>query len=163
MPNFTAYVEQIQPNGDIILIKKIYGSQYEIENLPNGNILLKIRPPVEITVPQDLHDYNFTKSSIEYCNFPKRTYAGILKLVYSKINDGMTIILSSTNPRRITTIEKINHGYKWYPDLGISVQGANANNTIKEILTQCIANDIELSVKITLENGNKIHVFHHPN
>lgn len=167
--NFTAfigYIEQIQPNGDILLVKKIYDiglqSDYRRENLPNGNILLTIRPQVEITDPQDLDNHDLTRSNIIDCNFPKKTFRGILDSIYSEINDGMTIILSSTNPRRIKTIEKNDQGYKWYSDLGISVQGADANNTIKEILTQCIANDIELSVKISLENGTRVHVAHHP-
>jgi hypothetical protein len=160
--NFIAYLEQIQPNGDVLLIKKTYDigiqSEYERENLPNGDIILKIREETVISDPQDLSDHNFTKSNIMSCNFPKRSYKGILYLIYSRINDGMTIILSSSTPRRIKTIEKNDQGFKWFPDLGISIQGDNANNIIKEILTQCVANDIELSMKITLESGIRVHI-----
>lgn len=162
--DFIAYIEEIQPNGDILLVKKIYDigiqSEYKREDHPNGDILLKIISHTVITDPQDLIDYYFTRSNINHCNFPKRTFKGILELIYAEINDGMTIILSSAAPRRIKTVEKNDQGYKWLPELGISVQEDNANNTIKEILTQCIANNIELSMKITLENGTRVHVFY---
>ncbi len=43
-------------------------------------------------------------------------------------------------------------------DLGISVQGADANRCLHEIINQCHINNIHITILIRLMNGSRIEI-----
>lgn len=142
-----------QENGDIILTKKIIDiNMYDIEEHDDNIILKKRKINVNIN---DLKQYNFKKSLILECyidgeKMKKNKYKPILIYVYNKINDGSKII-KNTKLKIITTKKQI-EGFRYYKNLGISVQGINGKNCLFEILYQCKLNNINIQMKIKLQD-----------
>ena len=142
--------------GDNILLKKQYidFSIYEVEFMENNDILLK--PLILISDIIKLKNYDFKKSIVQSCVINnieltiKLKYNKILHNIYELIGDGTKIIINSN--LNIKTIKKNDCGFKYYKNLGISIQSVDAYNCLKEILTQCIANKINILLKIKLEN-----------
>ncbi len=148
------YIEQKQNNGDILLVKKnLYIDEYICKRQPNGDILLK---KVTIIDPDDIYKYDFKGSKIQHVRFNRSSELlkpGFKKLyeeVHKQIGDGVQIIRHSV--LSIKTIEYTTKGYCWYPDLGISIQGVDANKALKETVTQCRQNDINLEITILIDD-----------
>jgi len=142
-------------NNDILLEKvEININDYIIENLENGNKLLKKR--ITITVINDIKKYNFSNSIILSCtlnNIPVSIlkYSNIMKNIYDLINDGTTIIKNTI--MNIKTIEINISGFHYYKNLGISIQSADSNKTLLEIIKQCTSNNIFIDMEIKLNNN----------
>ena len=140
-------------NGDIILTPiNIDLTKYDKQPLDNGKLILKYRNPIEVSI-SELHNYEFKGSSIHKCiinnnitNYTK--YRHILNRVYYMIGDGSYIIKNTT--LNIKTINRNDSGFIYHPELGISIQGADVTNTLKEILIQCKKNSIQIQLYITL-------------
>ena len=56
------------------------------------------------------------------------------------------------------TIKKEDEGFYYLDNIGISVQRAESNKCVCEIINQCIENEIELSMKIKLINDITINI-----
>jgi len=76
----------------------------------------------------------------------KLNYKSILTDIYGLIEDSKKIITYSQI--NIKTIKKIDEGFYFLDQLGISVQGADANKCINEIISQCVKNKIKISFEI---------------
>ena len=133
---------------------------YKYNKLTNGDILLekllltKING-VNISDIADLKNYNFTKSTILSCsinntNIIKLKNKPILKYIYELINDGAKIIKQTK--LNIKTIKKQDEGFYYLENLGISIQGADSNKCLLEIVNQCIENEISLKMQIKLDD-----------
>jgi hypothetical protein len=154
------YIDHVQDNGNILLVKSNYvAGKYEMIKLQNGDIMLKCINQIVINSVEGLANYNFKHSHVLECSIINNsTFKSILESIYMKIGCGTSIIQFSSAPSGIKTIEKNDQGYKYMPDLGISVRGLDANNIIKEIFTQCINHSIEITLIITLLSNDIIRV-----
>ncbi len=145
-------------NGDILLEKKfIDTNKYDISYESNGNILLKkkIEKDIIISNLKDLKKYDFTKSIISDCiindiKINTLKYKPILEKIYNLINNGVSIIKKTK--LNIKTIKKTNDGFYYLKNIGISVQSTSSNQSITEIINQCIENNINISMKIKLNS-----------
>jgi len=149
-------------NGDILLHKIIINTiNYTIINKENGDKLLKKTAHINITDIKDIKEYDFKKSIILEClldnkEFSKLEYKSILEQIYKLINDGTRIIKNTK--LNIKTLKKEDEGFYYLDNIGISVQGADSNKCLLEIINQCIENEIELSIKIKLINEITIKI-----
>jgi len=148
-------------NGDLLLERIIIDNKkYTIINKNNGDILLQKN--TFITDIKDIQNYNFCKSVILDCkiddnNCTKLKYRSILDEIYNIINDGTTIIKNTK--LNIKTIIKEDEGFRYLDNIGISVQGAESNKCLLEIINQCIENKINIYLKIKLVDENIIDIF----
>jgi hypothetical protein len=86
----------------------------------------------------------------------KLKYKSILENIYKIINDGIKIIKNSK--LNIKTINKLDEGFYYLEDLGISIQGVDSNKCLLEIINQCIENEISLIMKIKLNDETNINI-----
>jgi hypothetical protein len=149
-------------NGNITLEKIVIDyNKYNIINEKNGNITLEKKIAINIIDIKELKNYDFKKSIILNCLindelFNKFKYNQILKQIYNIINDGVKIIKKTK--LNIKTIKKLDEGYYYLDNIGISIQGADSNKYILEIFNQYIENNIKLSLEIMLINNIKINI-----
>jgi hypothetical protein len=149
-------------NGDILLEKVVLdNTNYTIINKNNGDKILKKITAINITDINDIKKYDFRKSNILSCllendEMIKLKYKSILENIYKIINDGTKIIkISKLN---IKTIKKLDEGFYYLEDLGISIQGVDSNKCLLEIINQCIENEISLIMKIKLNDETNINI-----
>ena len=149
-------------NGDILLEKVVLdNTNYTIVNKNNGDKILKKITTVNITGINDIKKYDFRKSNILSCllnddEITKLKYKSILENIYKIINDGTKIIKNSK--LNIKTINKLDEGFYYLEDLGISIQGVDSNKCLLEIINQCIENEISLIMKIKLNDETNINI-----
>lgn len=149
-------------NGDILLEKVILdNTNYTIINKNNGDKILKKITTVNITDINDIKKYDFRKSNILSClldndEIIKLKYKSVLENIYKIINDGTKIIKNSK--LNIKTIKKLDEGFYYLEDLGISIQGVDSNKCLLEIINQCIENEISLIMKIKLNDETNINI-----
>jgi hypothetical protein len=149
-------------NGDILLEKVVLdNTNYTIINKNNGDKILKKITTVNITDINDIKKYDFRKSNILSClldndEIIKLKYKSILENIYKIINDGTKIIKNSK--LNIKTIKKLDEGFYYLEDLGISIQGVDSNKCLLEIINQCIENEISLIMKIKLNDETNINI-----
>ena len=103
-----------------------------------------------------IKSYNFTKSECTYCKIKDTElevlkYKPIIVYIYSIINDGSRIIKNTVLNIKTTNLNA--NGFTYSEELGISVQGAEANKCVEEIIKQCTSNYISYDIKITLLTG----------
>jgi hypothetical protein len=149
-------------NGDILLEKVVLdNTNYTIVNKNNGDKILKKITTVNITGINDIKKYDFRKSNILSCllnddEITKLKYKSILENIYKIINDGTKIIKNSK--LNVKTINKLDEGFYYLEDLGISIQGVDSNKCLLEIINQCIENEISLIMKIKLNDETDINI-----
>ncbi len=149
-------------NGDILLEKvALDNTNYTITHKNNGDKLLKKITSVNISDFNDIKKYDFRKSTIlssllDDEEITKLKYKSILENIYKIINDGTKIIKNSK--LNIKTIKKIDEGFYYLEDLGISIQGVDSNKCLLEIINQCIENEISLIMKIKLNDETNINI-----
>ena len=149
-------------NGNILLEKIILDdTNYAITNKNNGDKLLQKITSINITDINNIKKYDFRKSNILSCllddnEIIKLKYKSILENIYKIINDGTKIIKNSK--LNIKTIKKLDEGFYYLEDLGISIQGVDSNKCLLEILNQCIENEISLIMKIKLNDETNINI-----
>ena len=151
-------------NGNILLKKIILDyNNYVIKTHKNGNILLKKRQKIYLSSIDEILEYNFSNSNILECiisidnkqlKFNKLTYKCILNSIFIHINDGKDIINNSI--LNIKTIPKYDEGFYYIKSLGISIQRADLNTWIKEMLTQCYYNNLKTYMEINLKSKKKL-------
>ena len=54
--------------------------------------------------------------------------------------------------------EKNNNGYKYNKELGMSIQGVDANTCIYEIMLQCLLHNYDIEMLVELETKKQIKV-----
>ncbi len=138
---------------------KINNIDYQIYPQNNGKLILK--PLQIINNLDDLNMFNFCNSQIIYCKinndeYHTHKYRTILNEIYEIIDDG-TVIIKNTC-LNIKTIRYTDNGFYYLKDLGISVQGVDANKCLYEIINQCIENNINLKINIKLNDNKLINV-----
>jgi hypothetical protein len=109
----------------------------------------------------DIKQYNFRKSTILSCRvnniiLDNLRYMTICRYLYDIINNSNKIINNTT--LKIITDKKNQNGWRYIEKYNISFQSVNANKTMLEIYTQCIKNNIKLSIQIRLSNSNIISI-----
>jgi len=109
----------------------------------------------------ELRKFDFANSIIIYAKindieFDKLKYRSILNYVYSIISDEVVIIKNSLLNIKIG--QKDDDGFNYLENLKISVQGVDSNKCIKEIINQCIENEISINLKIQLNDFRYITI-----
>lgn len=146
----------------MLLISNIIDiTNFIVETLDNGNILLKKIPCITITKLRNIKNYNWTKSTILECYiqnklFAKFKYNSILEKIYEIIGCGTTTIKNTK--LNIKTIKKETEGFFYINSLGISLQRVDSNKNIYKIVSQSIENNISIKIKIKLKNKTIINV-----
>ena len=114
----------------------------------------------------NIENYVFTSSKILECNLNNNIiirlkYKHIIESIYDILNDRSLIMKNTV--LNIQKGQKTNHGYTYNKNLDISIQRVDANKCIKEIVKQCTINNINISMKIKLKNGDVVHFNHTSN
>ena len=133
---------------------------YDIYPQENGELLLRPKM-IQINNLDKLAQYDFCNSNIVSCKINndilnKNKYKSILNDIYKIINSGTKIIKNTT--LNIKTIEYNHRGFYYLEELGISIQGVDANKCLYEIVNQCKKNNINLDIKIKLSDNKLINV-----
>lgn len=138
-----------------ITIQNIHGYTQQIIN---GNLVLtRIIPFVdEATLFQkkDLTGSNILECKLNNINIDIKKYKKLLINLYS-ITDMETILQNTT--LNISQEEIYNKGFKYYRNLGISIQGADAKRTLKEIINIIKIKNFSMELKIKLKNDEVIN------
>ena len=105
--------------------------------------------------------FDFTKSKIIFGKINekiliKNNFKSLVEMIYYQINNVDNIL--ENNKIQIEKGFKEDKGFYYLTKLDISVQGADANNCIKESLIQCLKNNIMVVVKIKLSTMKTINI-----
>jgi hypothetical protein len=82
----------------------------------------------------------------------KYKYNPILIEVYKLINNKLSIDKGKSKMVKIIDKQKIDQGYYYLENIGISFQALEAIKCLTEIITQCIYNKYKLLMEIELKN-----------
>jgi len=144
---------------NIIRIPNINNYHQAIIN--NELILTRIYNYISI---DELLDSNLSNSKINYCIITDidgeiisntNKYFRILIDIYKSLS--ASFILQNTTFNIKLTNENGNKGYRWCPEINMSVQGKDANDTLKEIIKMINLNNYKIDIEIELLNGTKIN------
>ena len=142
---------------NIIRIPNINNYRQSIFN--NELILTPIYNYISIDV---LLDLNLTNSKINYCIITdidekiisnSNKYFRILIDIYKSLS--ASFILQNTTFNIKLTNEDGNKGYKWCPEINMSVQRKDSNGTLKEIIKMITLNNYKIDIEIELADGTK--------
>ena len=131
---------------------------YNIQKDSTIHLVLHLRGGNKDSIIEEYED-DYTHSNVMVFKINNKNvnnelkYKSILTNIYDEINNGFQIIKNTTF-KDIKTIKKENKGYYYLENIGISVRFKNSNDTINEIINQCINNNIKLYMKIKLYNYN---------
>jgi len=106
---------------------------------------------------EKIKSYDFGYSECTYCKIKDTKlevlkYMTIIKHIYSIINNGPRIIKNTVLNIKTSNLKAT--GFTYSEELGISVQGADANKCVKEIILQCTSNHINYDIRIELYTGD---------
>ena len=160
-------VEQLDENTIKLTKLNINKDNYDEKKLDNGDILLVKKQKIIITGFFEFNNiknqYSFNNSNIISCSInqecivDKLKYKSILNYIYSNlIKDGVKIIKHSV--LNISTIKKQTEDFYYIEDLGISIQGVDANRCLYEIINQCSLNNIHITILIGLVDDTRIEI-----
>lgn len=142
---------------DVIRIPNI--EHYSMEIIEG---VLICTPKKRTITEDDLCKISFTSSSILDCTVRqrdklisnKKKYMSVLLDIWKSMPT--TRILHKTTFNMKTTNENMN-GYKWRPEIQLSVQGKDANQTMKEIIHMVNINHYGIDISIKTHTGEIIH------
>lgn len=141
-------------------LQQININDYNIVQLENGDFLLQRK---NVVTYEQLSNYNLSFSTITNCiingnTTTKDNYSSILREIYLMIGSGTKIILDTNFKigNGIETGDRRDFHYNYIPELSISIRYCNANTTTKEILNQCLKNNITIEIEVTLQDGSNI-------
>ena len=126
------------------------------QQIINGNLILtRIIPFInEATLfQQNLIGSTIIECKINNVNNNIRKYKKLLIYLYST-TDTETILQNTT--LNISREEECLKGFKYYTNLGISIQGADARRTLKEIINIVQIKNYSMELKIKLNNDEVI-------
>ena len=104
---------------------------------------------------------SFSKSKIQKCaindiiHIELKKYNQILLHIYSLIDK--KIILNNTK-LNIKTEEKRDRGFAYHQNIGLSIQRAESNKTMSEILNMCKIQDIKLDLEILMLDNSIFNI-----
>jgi hypothetical protein len=126
------------------------------QQIINGNLVLtRIIPFInEATLFQkNLRGSTITECKINNVNNDIHKYKKILIYLYST-TDTVTILQNTT--LHILQEEIHDRGFRYYTNLGLSIQGADARRTLKEIINIIQIKNYSMELKIKLNNDEVI-------
>lgn len=140
---------------DIIRIPDI--NKYNI-TIENNELILTPIVKYRIVSEIDIENINLCSSTIMNCNIMnneeiisnKTKYISILIDIFKSLP--IQQIVQNTSINIILKDEKGNKGYKFYPELNISIQNKDANGTMKEIIKFVKLNNYKIEIYIKLNN-----------
>ena len=127
---------------------------------------LVLTPIYNYITLDELLDKNLTNSKINYCIITDADadnevisnsikYCKILIDIYKYLP--ASFILQNTTFNIKLTNENGNRGYIWCPEINMSVQNKNSNETFKEIIKMITLNNYKIDIGIELSNNTKIN------
>lgn len=167
--NIEEYTQQII-NGSLVLIRTIPNIEKFTQQIVNGSLVLTTsNPNIEEFAPQidaphldedALFSKDFGNSKIIECKINNidiinRKYIKIIRYLYSFMN--RETILQNTK-LNILREEKNDDGFKYYPKLGISIQGINSKLCLREIINIIKIQRYNINIKIKLQNNEIVCV-----
>lgn len=104
---------------------------------------------------KELLKYDFKHSTIQSCEINNKKldftkYKPIIFYLYRILNN-TDLIFENTN-LNIKSEKKEDKGFDYLEELNISIQGVDSNKAIKEIYNMSKLGNIEINIKIKLEN-----------
>ncbi len=127
------------------------------QQIINGNLVLtRIFPAIDEV---KLFQKDLRGSVIIYCrindiDIDARKYKKLLIYLYS--NTDIATILQNT-ALNISRQERYDKGFEYYKQLGISIQGADARRTLREIINIIKIKKYSMGLKIKLKDDEIIH------
>jgi hypothetical protein len=121
---------------------------------------IKIMENIELKIEKILKN-SFSKSKIQKCTINDiihvelKKYNQILLHIYSLIDK--KIILNNTK-LNIKTEEKRDRGFVYHQNIGLSIQGADSNKTMSEILNMCKIQNIKLDLEILMLDNSIFNI-----
>lgn len=159
---FSFYSKSLLDDGNVLLKnEQITISDYDINILPNGDILIKKKVDV-VDILTNENNISLKHSQILSCRIQGTEvteglkYNTILRKVYEHINDGAKII--RTTQLNIQTGKIIGKGFHYIDTLGVSVQNVDADKACIEIFNQAKGNGIEIAMKAKLADNSIITI-----
>ena len=137
----------------------IQNIQEYTQQIVNGNLILtRILPFVdEATLFQkNLRGSTILECKINGVNNNIKKYKKLLINLYSTTD--METILQNTI-LNISQQEIYDKGFEYYANLGVSIQGADARRTLKEIINIIKIKNDNMELKIKLKNDNEVIYF----
>ena len=108
----------------------------------------------ETLLNKDLRNSNIKECKINGISNNSNKYNKLLLFLYSDMEKQVIKDHSILN----NSEEEINErGYKYYENLGLSIQGADAKTTLKEIINISKIKNCEIELKIRLNNNEYIY------
>jgi hypothetical protein len=143
-------------------------NDYKVEISNNEIVLTPIPREIKnyIINEEELFENNFTNSKINYCIIKDNHNDNIINIgincpyisclidLYKIIPTN--IILQNTLFNILLT-EENEKGYRYYPEIKLSIQRRDSNATIKEIIKMVRINLFEIDIAIKLLNGDDIY------
>jgi hypothetical protein len=126
------------------------------QQIINGNLVLtRITPFIDeaILFQKNLRGSTITECKINNVNNDIHKYHKLLINLYSTI-DIETILQNTT--LHILQEEIHDRGFRYYTNLGVSIQGADARRTLKEIINIIKIKNYSMELKIKLKNDDII-------
>ena len=129
---------------------------YRLQFIDGNLILERIIPFIdeETLLNKDLSYSNIRECKINGINNNSNRYNTLLLFLYSDMEKQSLLNHTILNIRE----EEINRrGFKYYENLGLSIQGADAKTTLKEIINISKIKNCEIELKIRLNNDEDIY------
>lgn len=132
------------------------------QEIINGKLV--IRPRIIYITEIELNATEINNSTIEECILKrgeeviptnKKKYHPVLVDIWKTMPTER--ILQNTNFNFKPTNERGMSGYKWNPDINMSVQYENASKTLKEIIKMVKLNNMSINLSIKLQTGRIVH------
>lgn len=134
---------------------------YSIE-IVDGTLLATPKEPKQYITTDDFNKCILTSSKIISCIIThgdkiisnKRKYMSILVDIWKTMTTTKIVQNTTFNMK---TNEQYENGYKWRPELMLSVQGKDAKQTMNEIIHMIVLNKYSIDISIELQTGKCIH------
>jgi len=142
-------------NKNYIVISNI--NEYKQEHINDKLILTRLHPYID-EISLFKNDLTYSKVLNCYINnelIHLHKYKQIILHMYNSINIQSIIQNTILN---ISNKERYDKGFKYYENLGISIQGSDARRLLKEIININKIKKDSITLKIQLRN-NKIYTF----
>jgi hypothetical protein len=141
-----------------IVICNIEDYTWQIEN---GNLILTKKEPYiteEKLFQKNLRGSTITKCQIDDHNIPEKQLKFKKILMHLYVDIDIELLLQKTE-LNIIREKKHDKGFEWHEELQISMQGADARRTLKEIINITKILNKKLKINLELEDGEKIIAF----
>ena len=152
-------------NSIYFLLKKLDDIDNEIQNIGEYIKFNELSTDMDYISKDNLFELELTHSKpitciINQTNIKNENlnYKTILILLYNMIPKNEILQKTIFNIKKYKYNEQ---GYKWYSDLGISIQNKDSKTTLKEILNLCEFKKFNIYIQIELKTNEKIKYIKH--